>query len=227
MLAVTLAGHATAAKPPSAPLAPNVMALEGVMPDLSSTLRLMNGIDNVAQYLSDPNTVCTVFIPTNEVCLQHSQPSCWHRRQVLSTVVLAYVQMAYTAEPSVWLRHELIMFCLASKDTLAATSVAPACSPLSVVTFLASHVHYYDAVRHCTLTSTQSNVLAVPRLQANTISIQRLGRYVGLAAQNETLQNDTYNYHIIPGRALTAADLMDIDQVVTREGETLDIWHKG
>ena len=77
------------------------------------------------------------------------------------------------------------------------------------------------------LSTEESTGSAALPLQANTISIRRLGKYVGLAAQNETLQNQTYNYHIIPGRALTAADLMDMNQAVTRSGETLYIWHRG
>eukprot|EP00878_Enallax_costatus_P001094 GHUV01001231.1.p1 GENE.GHUV01001231.1~~GHUV01001231.1.p1 ORF type:complete len:285 (+),score=41.27 GHUV01001231.1:217-1071(+) len=128
LVVVTLAGRAAAANAPSAPTAPNAMALGNVMPDVSSSLRLISGLDNVADYLSNPNNVCTFFLPTNE---------------------------------------------------------------------------------------------------ANTMSIRRLGKYVGLAAQNETLQNQTYNYHIIPGRALTAADLMDMNQTDTRAGEILYIWHKG
>jgi uncharacterized surface protein with fasciclin (FAS1) repeats len=65
-----------------------------------------------------------------------------------------------------------------------------------------------------------------PTNQAMANSVNSLGPYVGLAAQNATLTAATYNYHVIPGVALTAAQLTQLNQSNTRANETLWIWTK-
>lgn len=56
-----------AAAPPTA-AAKNAMALETVYPDMSTALKaIRNNEKELAAYLSDPDTVCTLFVPTNQV----------------------------------------------------------------------------------------------------------------------------------------------------------------
>jgi len=63
-------------------------------------------------------------------------------------------------------------------------------------------------------------------VQAFQTSLERLKQFVGLAAGNASLQRTTFNYHIIPGRAITSADLMKLNNTNTRANQTLYIWHK-
>ncbi|WIA19159.1 hypothetical protein OEZ85_003805 [Tetradesmus obliquus] len=65
-----------------------------------------------------------------------------------------------------------------------------------------------------------------PSDSAMTESISRLGKYAGIAAQNDSLQSATFNYHVIPGKALTSADLMKLDSLNTRAKETLWVLHR-
>jgi uncharacterized surface protein with fasciclin (FAS1) repeats len=59
-------------------------------------------------------------------------------------------------------------------------------------------------------------------------SIRRLGRFAGKAAQNATLARSTLNYHVVPGRALTAEDLLKgtINRTLSRANETLYFWRE-
>eukprot|EP00775_Hariotina_reticulata_P012298 gene12298-12434_t len=97
---------------------------------------------------------------------------------------------------------------------------------------------YPDVSRSLTLIKPVSDVAAylndsgtvctsfLPTNAAFQESLQRLKQFVGLAAGNVSLQRSTFNYHIIPGKALTAADLMRLNSTTTRANETLYIWHK-
>jgi hypothetical protein len=55
-----------------------------------------------------------------------------------------------------------------------------------------------------------------------------LGRFAGKAAQNATLARSTLNYHVVPGRALTAEDLLKgtINRTLSRANETLYFWRE-
>lgn len=69
----------------------------------------------------------------------------------------------------------------------------------------------------------------VPTNEAMATSMKNLGKFVGLASQNASLQATTFNYHVIPGRALTAAQLAKLapPRVMTRANETLYVWTRG
>jgi hypothetical protein len=59
----TPAGFLAAAAAP-----PTAMAGISEIQDASQVVRMMSATDEVKEYLSDPKTVCTGFLPTNQVC---------------------------------------------------------------------------------------------------------------------------------------------------------------
>lgn len=66
------------AAPPKPAAASNAMALETAYPDHMGTAlkAIRNNDKELAAYLSSPETVCTVFVPTNKVCrLSHATES--------------------------------------------------------------------------------------------------------------------------------------------------------
>lgn len=54
-------------------------------------------------------------------------------------------------------------------------------------------------------------------------AMKALGSSVGLFLQNKTLQAQTFNYHIIPGRRITAQDMAknDVTTALTRANQTI------
>eukprot|EP00879_Flechtneria_rotunda_P013654 GHRR01014264.1.p1 GENE.GHRR01014264.1~~GHRR01014264.1.p1 ORF type:complete len:267 (+),score=42.14 GHRR01014264.1:526-1326(+) len=66
-----------------------------------------------------------------------------------------------------------------------------------------------------------------PTNEAIQNNVQALGKYVGIATQNQTLQATVFNYHVVPGQALTTADLQRLDNITTCANETLWFEHKG
>lgn len=49
-----------------------------------------------------------------------------------------------------------------------------------------------------------------------------LGKYAGKASQNKTLTRATLNYHVVPGQALTAAELgTKTKRALTRANQTV------
>lgn len=66
-----LLGACQAAAPPAAK---NAMELESVYPDMSTGLKaIKNNNKDLAAYLSDPDSVCTLFVPTNKVRQMQSE----------------------------------------------------------------------------------------------------------------------------------------------------------
>lgn len=64
-------------------------------------------------------------------------------------------------------------------------------------------------------------------VQALQNSIRWLGKYAGKAAQNATLTRSTLNYHVLPGKVLTAEEVgKKHTKSLTRAGETLFMWQE-
>jgi uncharacterized surface protein with fasciclin (FAS1) repeats len=60
-----------------------------------------------------------------------------------------------------------------------------------------------------------------------TKAFEMLGSYAGLLASNETMVKEVLNYHVVPGKALKAADLKDGQVLTTRQGEDMHVSIKG
>ena len=53
------------------------------------------------------------------------------------------------------------------------------------------------------------------------------GKYAGKAVQNTTFMHGALSYHVIPGKALTAADISKGGKAMTRANETMYFWEQG
>jgi len=83
-----------------------------------------------------------------------------------------------------------------------------------------------EAIIRCTHSFDHFTITLPFCLQAVQQTLDLLKQYAGIVAANDTLQQSTFNYHIIPGRALTMTDLMKLNKTSTRSNETLYIWHR-
>eukprot|EP00775_Hariotina_reticulata_P004707 gene4707-4958_t len=85
--------------------------------------------------------------------------------------------------------------------------------------------NYDDVVEYLGDPNTVCTFFAASNIAVQN-SLDLLKEYAGIVAANDTLQRSTFNYHIVAGKALTTADLMQLNQTSTRTNETLYIWHR-
>lgn len=64
-------------------------------------------------------------------------------------------------------------------------------------------------------------------LQAMADWMRWFGKYAGKAVQNTTFMHSALNYHVVPGRALTAKQIGEPSKLLTRANETLYVWRQG
>jgi hypothetical protein len=66
-----------------------------------------------------------------------------------------------------------------------------------------------------------------PTNAAITSNAAMLGRYAGRAAQDKSTVSTTLEYHVVPRRALSAAQVGALNRTLTAANETLFTWRKG
>jgi hypothetical protein len=184
------------------------MALEGKYPDMDPVLKVLkNNEPELSAYLGDPETVCTLFIPSGKV--RANMCSVYPGTSTAAVVVCAQkanqqCQGALLGGTSLGVMHE---------GSVPIVVLAPR-----------QHCAYHDTLH---LPRAPGPCCVPLPSQAFQDSVKRLGKYAGKAAQNRTLGLSTLNYHIVPGQVLTAAQIgSNITRAMTRANETIYFWRE-